>query len=561
MANDALTSSAPAVEAPRLSANDVQPTEPMRLGAASNFSQGWNEALFQSALALPLTNWRDSIRWADVEKTPGHYEFTTPMTSYPARLATRNARLTLTLNWGNPLYDAGQTPHSTEALAAFANFVTELVRRYPAIDTLEIGNEINGNNFVNGVVRESSLAQRRRYHLAMVRAAAEGVRAAGSKVRVIGGSVHSLPAGFLWPLLDSPGAKDLAGLALHPYTTPIDQLPSQIGVLRRHPLLRNMPLHVTEFGSVDPASAADDLVRSYATLSSLGFSEMDWYPMNDRGDGFVPLLRRDGSITEVGRAFRFANDRLARFRASNLSPAPFTFIHAFGPDLWALWGAPRKVWIDTAEVTAFDATGHALAPEQLALDETRVLILQGRRKLASPENVKLGCLSLIADSFLGFSYPAKGIRSVPTGFASFTLNAQHTVPLETLPGQQGDGVPWTPYLGRTTAAFPRVSADLAIPGPSDDALLLEFPAARTGMLRIVGEFSAANPGAQLPSISLQVNGRDIQPLPSSKSSTINRRVDVQKGGTLGFAIRWNRTARDSAVKYRIRLFDDAVCPV
>lgn len=553
--------SAEAIAPPPGAPRDPETTRPMRLGAASNFSQGWNEAVFESALALPLTNWRDSIRWTDVEKTPGRYEFVTPMTQYPARLAKRNAHLTLTLNWGNPLYDAGQTPHSREALTAFAKFVTELVRRYPTIATLEIGNEINGNNFVSGVVREGSLAQRRAYHLAMVHAAAVGVKAAGSKVRVIGGSVHSLPAGFLWPLLDNPGAADLAGLALHPYTTPIDQLPGQIGVLRRHPLARKVPLHVTEFGSVDPASAADELVRAYATLSSLGIEELDWYPLNDRGDGFVPLLRRDGGITEAGRAFRFLNDRLTGFRARNISPGPFTFVHAFGPNLWALWGAPRKVWIDAAEVTAFDATGDALNPGNLTLGETRVLILQGRRKLAFAENVKLGCLPLIADSFLGFTYPAKGAVLVPAGFASFALNAQRKTPLETLPGQQGDGVPWTPYLGTATAAFPRVSADLAIPGPSDDALLLEFPTKRTGKLRIMGEFSAANPGAQLPPILLKIDGREIQPLPRSQYSAIDRRMDVRQGGTLGFVIRWNRTVRDSAVKYRIRIFEDSSCPV
>lgn len=553
----ALTTRPRAITSPE----QASPVAPMRLGAASNFSQGWNEAMFSAALALPLTNWRDSIRWADVEKTKGQYTFETPMTRFPERLAAGGARLTLTLNWGNPLYDGGQTPHSPEALAAFSRFVSELVRRYPAIDTIEVGNEINGANFVNGPVKDADLAGRRAYHLAMVVSAAEGVRSAHARVRVIGGSVHSLPGGFLWPLLDAPGATYLQGLALHPYTTPIDQLPAQIGVLRRQSALRKQPLHVTEFGSQNPQTAPDELVRSYATLASRGAAEMDWYPLGERGDGFVPLLRRDGTATTAGRAFRFVTEQLASMPARNLSPDPFTFIHAFGPNLWVVWGAPRAIRLDPVAVTALDATGARIDNAGLKLDEARVLILRGRKPLVLGENVSLDCSPLVADSFLGFTFPDDPVRPsrAPPGFTAYAQTATGRVPLATMPGQQNDGVPWTPYLGRKDAALPRLAADIALPGPGAE-LLLGYRPAHTRTLHIVGEFTAANPGAAGAAISFSGNDGQVSLIQHAPHFLFDRQVQAQAGRNLTFSIGWNGTARDSATRYRIRVFDPAACP-
>lgn len=534
-------------------------TEPMRLGAASNFSQGWNEALFQAAEKLPLRNWRDSVRWADVEKVKGRYSFGTPMTRYPQRLQAPGTRLTLTLNWGNPLYDSGHTPHSADALAAFRRFVTELVRRYPAIDTIEIGNEINGNNFVNGPVKDGGMVQRRAYHLAMVRSAAEGVKIAQAPVRVIGGSVHSLPGGFLWPLLEDPAAASLQGLAVHPYTTPIEQLPQQIGVLRRHAGLRRHVLHITEFGSQNAHTAPDELVRAYATLSSLGSTELDWYPLNERGDGFVPLLRRSGETTGVAQAFRLVTDRLASFRARDVSPDRFTFVHAFGPHILVLWGAPRAIRVNPAEVDAFDARGARLDAAHLTLDETRVLVLQGQQPLVLGRDVRLGCSSLIADSFLGFSYPADTEdQGSSAGFTAFVQRGRGKLPLETLPGQQREGVPWTPYLGLSDAALPRVLSDMVIPNP-DGPVFLEFLTERAGTLRVQGDFATAHSGALGPKVAFSVDGRSLDLPAQSSPVRVDRILKVRSGQRLAFAVSWNQTARDSTARYRIRLFDPRSC--
>ncbi|WP_324696698.1 hypothetical protein ACLIMP_15825 [Novosphingobium aerophilum] len=547
----------------RLASEIRAPLPPMRLGAASNFSQGNLPRLFNAALALPLANWRDSIRWADVEKTRGRYTFDQPMSLYPASLEQHHARMTLTLNWGNPLYDAGQTPHSPEALAAFGKFVAEVVRRYPAIDTLEIGNEINGNNFVSGPMKDAPPAQRLAYHLAMVRSAAKAARAVRPDIKVIGGSTHSLPGGFLWPLLDQGGAGLLDGLALHPYTTPIDQLPAQVAVLRRHPSLAPIPLYMTEYGSLDPEHAGDDLVRAYATLSSLGIAEFDWYPLNDRGDGFVPLLRRDARLTEAGRAFRFVTKQLGDHRGEDRSPDRFTFIHAFGARTWVLWGAARPISIDSASVSAFDAAGTRLSGASLMLAEDRVLILTGKVPLKIDEHVKLGCTPLIADSFLGFTFPAPdgAIPSQTVGLVPFWKTGSREAPFMTFPGQQTAGVPWTPYLAPRGAAVPRVAADTIVPatGANGDAVLLRYTARSRMVLRIEAEFALTGRSESGLAVSMRSGGQSVFATRGAAPIRIERTIPLAPGQTLDFVVAPEGAGHTGPVRYRIRLYDTGAC--
>ena len=170
------------------------------IGAASNFSQGWNDLTGKAVRDLQMVRLRDSIRWSEVERTPGRYQFDRPTTTWPDRFP--GVAITLTLNWGNPLHDNGHSPSSPEGLAAFGRFAAAVASRFPQVDTLEIGNEVNSANFVSGPVKDAGLAPRGAYHLAMVRAAAQAVQAVRPGMKVIGGSTHSLPAGFLWPLLD-----------------------------------------------------------------------------------------------------------------------------------------------------------------------------------------------------------------------------------------------------------------------------------------------------------------------------------------------------------------------
>lgn len=542
-------------------AQDPAPNAPLVLGAASNFSQGWDGRTFRDAIGLPVARFRDGIRWSEVERSPGRYSFDEPRTAYAAEIGRYGGRLTLTVNWGNPLYDNGNTPHSEKALAAFGKFVAEMVSRYPAIDTVEVGNEFNGANFVSGPVKAAGLAQRRGYHLAMVRSAARAARAVRPEVKVLGGATHSLPAGYLWPLLDD-GATLFDGLAVHPYTTPIDQLAAQIGVLRRIPAARAMPLHVTEFGSRDPDRAGDDLVRAYAAMASLGVRELDWYPLNERGDGHVPLIRRDLSPTSAGRAFRFVQERLAKHPGQDISPDRFTFVHAFGPNIWVTWGAPRPLTIDAASVTAFDATGARLPANRLALDEERALVLVGKRRLRSGDDVTFACNPLIADSFYQFGYPQEGqTRANGDSFERFATIDGREVRFETLPGQQRGNVPWNPYLGLSSMPQLRLSADSMLPAlrGEHDAIVHRYLAESDMAVTLRATFTPSDQSADGIAVTVAWNGKTIFERKGKAATAIDRQIHLKQGDTVTLAVGPSGTPRGDATGYRIRIFDESKC--
>lgn len=534
---------------------------PLILGAASNFFQGWNGRTFEAALRLPVTRFRDGIRWSEIEVAPGKYTFDKPRTAYITKLEERGARLTLTVNWGNPLYDQGNTPHSPEALAAFGKFVAEMIARYPAIDTLEVGNEFNGANFVSGPVKEAGLAERSRFHLAMVRSARRAAKAVRPDVKVLGGATHSIPGGYLWPLLDEGGAQLFDGLAIHPYTTPIDQLPSQIRVLRRHTAARIMPLHVTEFGSRDADRAGDDLIRSYAAMASLGVPELDWYPLNERGDGHIPLLDRDLTPTTAGKAFRFVQERLADHVARDISPDRFTFVHAFGPNTWVTWGATRSVRVG-AGVEAYDATGTRLASGDLRLEEDRALILVGNRKLHFGERVTFGCNPLVADSFYQFGYPEDGAAgAIGDSFERFIAKGQRELPLRSLPGQQRGSVPWSPYLGLSAMPQLQLSADSMLPALSErnDAVVHRYIAMRDLAATLDARFTPSAESTDGVTITVSLNGKAISAHSGKTPVELERQLRLKAGDKLDFAVSPNGASRGDATDYRIRLFDEEKC--
>ncbi|WP_231568202.1 hypothetical protein [Novosphingobium malaysiense] len=517
-------------------------------------------------LKLNVARLRDSIRWAEVERSPGSYTFDTPRTSWPVRLAGVPVQITLTLNWGNPLYDNGKTPHSPRALAAFGRFAAAVVQRFPQVDTLEIGNEVNGGNFVNGPVKTAGLSRRGRYHLAMVRAAADAVEAVRPDVTVIGGSTHSLPAGFLWPLLELPGASAVKGLALHPYTTPIDQLPEQIGFLRRQVRAARLPLYITEFGSQKAQRAADDLVRGYATLAALGVAEMDWYPLNERGDGMIPLIGRDGRRTGAGKAFRLAQSWLAEWPVRNASPDPFTFVYVFGANTAVVWGAPRALSVD-ATVKAFDATGTRLSPDDLALREDRALILRGPGLLGtgmfgSDKPFRFGCTPLIADSFYQFGYPlaGKGQAQGDPFTRSLRLDG-HDIPFEVMPGQQRRSVPWTPYLGRPDMINLRLMADSMLPdfGARDGAIVHRYAASKDRRLHLIATFATSARSTDGISVIVMRDGRNLTAQAGTSALRIDRHLVMRKGQTLTVAVSPRSTPRGDTTRYRIRLFDEEKC--
>ncbi len=537
----------------------VQPAEraPMALGAAANFSQGWSEATFAAARELGVTEYRDGISWAEIERRPGEYDFSRPKTLFPDRLAERGGRLVLTAAGANPLYDEGRTPHSPEAVAAFGRFVAAVVERYPGISAVEVGNEFNSGDYVTGPVRDGGIAQRARYHLALVRAVAAEVRRVRPGVPVLGGATHSLPAGYLWSVLerDEPGLLD--GLAVHPYTTPIDQLPAQVGVLRRNARARGLPLYATEYGTKDEADAPDHLLRGYAAMASLGFAALHWYPLNERGDGLIPLIRRDGSVTGAGEAFRFVQAQLAGHVARDVSPDPFTFAHQFGANRLVIWGEARPLTLARADIAAYDARGIRLSAPALSPD--RALVLIGERPIALGTDVLLGCSTLIADSFYQFAYPQ---RASPVPFStSLQIGGGEARPLATMPGQQRGGVPWVPYLGLAEHHTYRLTAqNLLLAGTQPASLRQSWTPPATGQLRLEARFTPTPTSASRQPLSVSISQGGTALFSDSQAAEMRFEGPIlaRPDAPISFVARSNGRG-PAAHEYRLRIHDEQRC--
>ncbi|MEM1387910.1 MAG: hypothetical protein AAGG54_09900 [Pseudomonadota bacterium] len=437
-----------------------QVTEPRigpSLSAASNFSQGRQDGMFRLVRALGLADLRDGMTWSRVETAPGMYRFDNHRTRYPAQLA--DTTIGVVLNWGNPLYDGGATPVSDEALGAFGRYAAALIEQYPNIENLEIGNEINGVNFVRGPMREMAPLERARAYTRMIIAAAEAAKAVRPDIRIVGGATHSLPGAFLWEVLDAGGAEVMDAIAVHPYTTPAEQLQRQFAVLRRHPDAARLPFEVTEFGTPDPDQAAAHFVRNYCQMALSSVTRVAWYPLNRRGDGMIPIVEPDGRLTGAGRALRLIQSRMEGRPVRDIAPDPFTYGCQFGDDTAVLWGVPRAIeGIDGLELRAADGS----VVEAAAFDEATPLILIGDDPVAQ---IRLAGQTRLADSFHQFSYPDPGDETRDTdGFERFILHKGSVIAFETRPGQDARGTPWYPYLGVPRFRPMRLTAENMVPG-------------------------------------------------------------------------------------------------
>lgn len=432
--------------ADRLAAGPDKTRAAPSLGAATNLAQGVQPQTIGAGIALGMRDFRDGMNWARVESAPGRYDFNGPRRRFPDEIAAQGGQVSLVVNFGNPLYDEGNTPESDAALAAMADYAGALADRFPGLLSIEVGNEFNGVNFVRGPLAKVSPEKRATAYTKMLLTVAQGIRAVDAEKRILGGATHSLPGAWLWQILDEGGGDSLDALAVHPYTTPAEQFVRQMAVLRRHPGMRNLPVEVTEFGTSDRAEAGNHLLRNFCQFALAGVSRAVWFPANARGEKMVPLFTPEGRITPAGEAWRLVQRSMAGRPVRDATSDPFTYGCLFGENVLVLWGDPRAVTVaPMAQVT--DALGRAL-PAPHVLSETAPIIVSTEDGSAVEPLVSLASGSRVADSFDQFAYPSgEESRAMGDGFDRFARLGTREIPLVTLPGQEAPGTPWHPYRG------------------------------------------------------------------------------------------------------------------
>lgn len=526
------------------------------LGAASNFSQGRQSGMLKYSSEVGVHSFRDGMSWERAEPDPGHYDFSHKRTGYPVILGAIGGRVSVVLNWGNPHYDNGDTPHSPEALRAFGAFAGALVERFPQIDSLEVGNEFNGVNFVSGPLRDLTPLDRARAYVPMLKAASRAARAERADIRILGGATHSLPAGYLWALLDAGAGEWLDSLAVHPYTTPAEQFVRQVAVLRRHPVAASLPLEVTEFGSPDPEAAAGHLLRNYCQFALGGVTRAVWYPLNTRGDGMVPLFAPDGEITSAGEAFRLVATYMEGRPVADAAPDAFGYGCRFGEDVLVLWGAPRDIQVPP-DVLALDARGRPAA-SPLKLSETEPLVLIAPNGESLDGRVNIGDSGLIADSFHEFSYPENDeFRARGDGFERFARRGEQEFPLRAMPGQQARGTPWVPYRGNENFRSIRLTAQGILPGGRPGApveIVHRYVASSSGTVLLKADFRPGERSEDGISVGVTIDGVPVfHDVGKGRIAIAALPLELSRGSRLEIVVGPNGTSNGDLTDYTIRL--------
>ena len=527
------------------------------LAAASNFGQGFLPELMERALANGVSDFRDAVYWDRVENDTGEYVFDRPTTTYPDLIDSAGAVMSLTVNNGHPAYDNGATPLSPEAVAAFADHAAATVARFPAIAAVEVGNEFNSANFVSGPLKTAGLDARAQAYVSLLKAVATRTKAVRPDLRIIGGGVHSIPTGYLQKLVALGAADYMDSIALHPYSTPVEHLAKQIAVMRRILELAEIPIEITEFGSQSDADAAGVLMRSYCQYALAGASRIVWYGLNDRGDDYLPLITREGDLTDAWRAFDFAQSTFTGLSVRDVSPDTFTYACLFDDRKLIVWGMPRALQVTSDRLAVYAADGTRLAGNSFNLSETEPLIVIAPDRLSLTEDMNFAPQSVVADSFHGFTYPDPEISSVPSSLQPIVRTPRADVAMQTMPGQERDGRPWTPWLGIAGNADVRLlplqltpSGDSATPV----AVVHSFIAAENMSLSISAHFKPADRSADGIEVTFALN-EVAQKTWSGKAPVLFDADDmrVSAGTRLDFIVGPGETAVGDVTDYRITI--------
>jgi len=533
------------------SAGAAQDLRGPKLGAASNFGQGILPKLQAFAMTQGILDFRDAVYWDRVERDSETFTFDTPETLYPDRLHAGGATMSLTVNNGHPAYDGGDTPTSAAGIDGFARHAAAMVRRFPAITAIEVGNEFNSANFVSGPLRKAGLEARASAYVALLRAVWTQAKAERPDIRIIGGGVHSIPTGYLSMLLDLGAADYMDSLALHPYSTPIEQLSRQIAVMRQLPGLSEMPIEITEFGSQSEGDAAGVFLRSYCQMALSGVSRAIWYGVNRRGDGYVPLIERNHVTTPAWDAFRFAQMELEAKPVRDVAPDAFTYACLFDEKKLVIWGMPRAVTI-SPNLSAFDAKGQPLLGTGLRLSETEPLVLIARDTLDLTSDLAFARQETVADSYHQFAFDDMG-----QGFRRFVRSGETETDLIPMPGQAREGRPWTPWLGIPANGDVRLLSKSLLPGGTaerPDEIVHSFTAPEDMRLDLSSAFTPSPRSADGIIVTLRLEGevvaqeRGVGRLDVNQSGLI-----LAKGTTLELSVAPGETAHGDVTDYRITL--------
>jgi hypothetical protein len=367
-----------------------------RFGVMTHFAHGWETKWISSAVDASVFQVRDELYWASIERERGVFSFPAEYDAYMAALNANGISPLVVLAFENPLYDQGDTPHTEEAIAAFARYAVEVVRHYGRqIKAVEVWNEFNGS-FAHGPATEDRAGA----YLRLLRATYTAIKRERPDVTVVGGATAGVPLPYWKKLLEGGALGSLDAVSIHPYRydqTPegIEQQVAELRALMQASSAGNLPpIWATEIGwftkesdavgdlAIDERVQAQFLVRAYVLLLSAQVERIYWYLLHDYqglGMGLFQENEKNRVTKPAARAYAALVEELrgARFVRRETTRSDFyamTFTNGT-EDVRVVWSLTPTA-IGTREVTcAVDCLGQVLPPaDQLQITESPVFL-------------------------------------------------------------------------------------------------------------------------------------------------------------------------------------------
>jgi hypothetical protein len=347
-------------------------------GVGTHFAQA-PQTLEQGLQALRqggFASLRDEMYWATVESGTGEFSVPPRWSQFVQDAHAQGLRPLLVLDYGNPLYDAGNKPRSAQAIAAFARYAGLVAQRFRnQAPMYEIWNEWNGS------LGNTSFGNMSDY-LPLLRATATAIKSADPHATVLADGIiwSDGQAGVIEQAIALGALAEVDGLALHPYfyNRGHDHRPEAWAAYLRSVEARAqtanhgvaVPLYITEIGwpagagtaSVSEALQAAYAVRVYLLARTMGFVRgLWWYDLRDDGhEANFGLLRQDFSPKP---AFLAVSDWLTKLQdASYVGPVALpenvvgiAFVSRDGNSFRAVWCADdqaRSVRIGSRDIVA-----------------------------------------------------------------------------------------------------------------------------------------------------------------------------------------------------------------
>jgi len=277
------------------------PVVPAGLGVATHFTDpapGEMKRLAEAGYRMIRTD----LEWGGIERAPGRYDFAA-YDRLMGHLARVGVRPMFILDYGNRLYDHGQSPRSDSARAAFSRFAAAAARHFRGQGVVwEIWNEPNIEQFWKPEPDARAYAR-------LALETARAVRTADPDAVILAPGSSELPWKFLETVFAAGLLEHIDAVSVHPYRElPPETAGADYGRLRAliaryaSPVRRMLPIVSSEWGystaegAVSEARQADYLSRQWLTNLAAGVSVSIFYDWRDDGNNAKDREHRFGTV-------------------------------------------------------------------------------------------------------------------------------------------------------------------------------------------------------------------------------------------------------------------------